>query len=84
MTPLARILTVQPERDFKLLLGFADGSQRRFDAKPLLGRGIFTQLADWSEFSKVRVQGGTVCWHDEIDLCPTMLFEQSVELVATA
>jgi Protein of unknown function (DUF2442) len=83
MEQIARILTVKPERDFKLLLGFADGSQRRFDASHLLGRGVFAELADWREFSKVRVEGSTVCWADEIDLCPTMLFEQSVEVYAT-
>jgi hypothetical protein len=78
MQTIACVLTVQAEPGFILLLGFANGSTRRFNMQPLLGRGVFADLADWSNFSKVQVTNGTVCWPNEIDLCPNTLYEQSV------
>jgi hypothetical protein len=83
MQTIARVLTVQAEPGFTLLLGFADGSARSFNMQHLLGRGVFASLSEWSNFSNVKVANGTVCWPDDIDLCPNTLYEQS-ELVSSA
>jgi Protein of unknown function (DUF2442) len=83
MQEIARVLTAQAESGFTLLLGFSDGSTRRFNMQPLLGRGVFAQLSDESIFAKVQVANGTICWPNELDLCPNTLYEQSVLISTT-
>jgi len=73
-----RVLSVEPQPDWMLLLRFSNGESRRFDAKPLLEYPAFRALRDEKFFCGVRVSYGTICWSGDIDYCPDTLYAQSV------
>ena len=73
-----RIKSVQPEADYTLRLTFTNGEVRRFDVKPCLRHGIFRELRDIAQFNSVLPVLGSIQWENGADLCPDMLYEQSV------
>lgn len=74
---MKRVTTAVANDDFTLDLEFGDGIVRRFDAKPYLNKGIFTQLKELEYFKKVTVAYGTVHWRNEQDFAPETLFIES-------
>ncbi len=76
------VLTAKPLPDHMLKLRYADGSQRLFDMKPLLGMKPWQRLQSVALFNQVRVAYGTVVWHGEIDIAPETLWLDSVEIEA--
>jgi hypothetical protein len=60
-----------------LLLTFANGEQAVFDCRPLLEFGVFRELQEEAYFRQVRVEGGTVVWPHEQDICPDTLYVES-------
>jgi hypothetical protein len=79
-----RISAVQAAPDFCLLLTFATGEARKFDARPLLTQGQFTRLQDPELFRQVRVVSGVLEWPGGLDLCADMLFDNSVPVRSSA
>ena|SRR5438045_1055064 len=73
-----RVTAVEPQADYTLRLTFANGAVRVFDVKPYLHIGIFRELRDLAVFNSVRPFLGSIQWKNEADLCPDMLYEQSV------
>jgi hypothetical protein len=73
-----RVTAVEPQADYTLQLTFANGEVRVFDVKPYLATGIFRELRDPSAFNSVRPFLGSIQWKNEADLCPDMLYEQSL------
>ena len=73
-----RVKAVEPRADYRLRLTFTNGEVRVFDMQPYLGTGIFRQLRDRAVFNSVRPVLGSIQWSNEADLCPDMLYEQSV------
>jgi len=71
------IATVQPLENYELLLTFANGEQRIFDAKPYLDRGVFKRLRERGTFLGARVVAGSVEWPGEIDLSYDTLYLES-------
>ena len=71
------ITAVQPLENYELLLTFANGEQRVFDAKPYLDKGVFKRLRDHSAFLGARVVAGSVEWPGEIDLSYDTLYLES-------
>lgn len=69
---------VIPQKDFTLLITFADNSMRLFDMKPLLDKPVFKPLNNIGFFMLAKVQYGTVVWNDDIDIAPEHLYECSV------
>jgi hypothetical protein len=61
----------------RLILCFASGEQRVFDATPLLSFGRFRELAVPEVFKKVRIAYDTVEWENGLDLDPEYLYERS-------
>lgn len=49
-----------------------------FDVKPYLGKGLFAQLQDETLFHSVHVSFDTVAWSNGVDLCPELLYNESV------
>lgn len=68
---------VQPKDDYTLLLTFADGTKRIYDARPLLEKAIYSQLKNLAFFLRAKVECGTVVWNDDIDIAPEHLYECS-------
>ncbi len=69
---------VQPKADYTLLLTFASGEKRLYNARPLLEKPIFADLKDKNFFLRARVDGDTVIWNDDVDIAPEHLYEVSV------
>ena len=77
-TPAWIVREVVPREDYTLLLTFADGSKRVYDAAPLLHKPVFTELKHLPFFLKAQVSGDTVIWNDDVDIAPEHLYECSV------
>lgn len=68
---------VLPLENYELLLTFANGEQRIFDAKPYLDKGVFKRLRECGKFLGARVVAGSVEWPGEIDLSYDTLYLES-------
>ena len=72
-----KVVAAKANDDFSLDLQFDDGSVRRFNIKPYLEYGIFTDLKDKDYFKKVTVAYGTIQWPNEQDISPETLYLES-------
>ena len=50
-TPVWVVKEVQPRKDYTLLITFADGAKKVYDARPLLDKAIYAQLNSLNFFS---------------------------------
>lgn len=75
-----RVAAVVPTHDYKLEIEFASGELGVYDCTPLLDFGVFQELRDVRYFQQARVEGGTVVWPNEQDICPDTLYEDSRKL----
>lgn len=82
MTPMnPRVTHVIPQPGHQLELTFANGEVKRFDMRPYLGTGIFSELKDEDLFMTARASLGTVVWGNGADLCPDTLYLGAEALV---
>ena len=77
---MKKVVSVKANKDFSLDLKFNDGSARRFDVKPYLDLGVFTELKDFDYFRQVKIAFGTVQWPHEQDISPETLYIESVSI----
>ena len=75
-----KVIAVNANPNFSLDVKFSDGSLKRFDVKPYLDRGIFTELKNLDYFKQARVEFGTVQWPNEQDIAPETLYIDGVNL----
>lgn len=76
-TPAWVVKDVQPNADYTLLLTFADGVRRVYDARPLLEKPIYAQLKSLPFFLSAKAECGTVVWSDDVDIAPEHLYDHS-------
>ena len=76
-TPVWVVKEVQPREDYTLLLTFADGTEKLYNARPLLEKAVYAQLKNLSFFLDAKAECGTVVWNDDIDIAPEHLYECS-------
>ena len=79
---MRKVVSASANKDFTLDLQFDDGSFRRFDVKPYLNKGIFTELMDLTYFKNFKIAFGTVQWANEQDFAPETLYLESDVLEA--
>ena len=79
-TPVWVVTNVQPQKDYTLILTFASGEKKLFDARPLLAKAIYKPLNNLSFFLTAKADCGSVAWIDEIDIAPEYLYECSLPL----
>jgi hypothetical protein len=72
-----RVRDVVPTDDHKLEITFTNGEVGVFDCAHLLDFGVFREFQDIRYFRLARVEGGTVVWPHEQDICPDTLYEDS-------
>lgn len=75
-----RVVEAKANEDFSLDLQFDDGSIKRFDMKPYLSLGIFSELQDMGYFKQVSIAYGTVQWPNEQDISPDTLYVDGVDI----
>jgi hypothetical protein len=72
-----RVKELRPSSGYRLRLTFTNGEKRTYDCRHLLDFGVFRELADEAYFRQARVEGGTVVWPHEQDICPDTLYLDS-------
>lgn len=80
-TPVWVVRDVVPHQDYTLLLTFARGEKRLFNASELLEEDLYAPLKELSFFMNVKVDGDSVAWDERIDIAPEYLYEKSVPCV---
>ena len=73
------VIHVEPRENFWLYLEFDNGEKKLFDVKPYIKGDFYGQLADERYFRMVKVNGFSVEWPKEQDLCPDELYEFSIK-----
>jgi hypothetical protein len=76
-----RVKGVVARDDYTLEIEFVNGEIGVYDCRPILGFGVFQELRDIDYFRQAQVEGGTVVWPHEQDICPDTLYEDSKKLV---
>jgi hypothetical protein len=71
------IKQVSATDDYQLDLTFENKECRRFDVKPLLTIGKFSELQDITLFKTVKISFDTVEWSNGLDLDPEYLHDRS-------
>ena len=69
---------VKPLDDYRLLITFQNDERKVFDVKPLLDMPMYQPLRNKGFFSLVKADGMCVFWNDDIDICPDMVYEDSI------
>jgi len=75
-----RVKAVVARDDYTLEITFTNDEVGTFDCTDLLSFGVFKEFQDIDYFKQVRVEGGTVVWPHEQDICPDTLYEDSRKL----
>lgn len=75
------VIDVKAQKDYTLLITFADGKKGIYDARPLLDKPINEALRNLSFFLTARAEYGTVVWNDEVDIAPEHLYESCKDAV---
>jgi hypothetical protein len=75
-----RVVSVEPMKNFQLLVEFTNGERRSFDARQLFGYPAFERLKNEEFFKLAKVAYGTVTWPEGIDYCPDTLYIESTHL----
>ena len=76
-----RIEKVVAKENYTLLVFFTNGEKGMYDVKPLFVLPIFQSLKEPDIFNQVYVGNGhTVCWSEDIDICPDTIYLDSVKL----
>ncbi len=76
---LYRIKRAKYLEGYKVELIFNEGSKRIVDLELMLkkSKGIVRELLNIDLFKKVSCDGHTICWPNEVDFCPNVLFKMS-------
>jgi len=74
--------SVKPLPEYRLLIAFENSEQRVFDVKPFLDLGLFRELRDVAMFNTVYVSFDAVAWGNGVDLCPDVLYRDSLPVEA--
>lgn len=77
-TPVWVVKEVIPKKDYTLHITFADGSEKVYNARPLLDKPVYVKLRSTAFFLKAKACCGSVVWNDDIDIAPEHLYECSV------
>jgi len=75
-----RVKEVEADQDYTLLITFNNGEQKRFDVKPYLDKGIFSELKEPAIFYSVKPFMGSIEWSNGADLCPDMVYLDSISI----
>lgn len=71
------VKAVTAREDYTLLITFASGEKRIYNARPLLEQPVYSSLKNLEIFMSAKADGDTVIWNDDIDIAPEYLYEHS-------
>jgi hypothetical protein len=69
-------------KDYKIKLLFSDGVTKIVDFEPILNseRKLLAPLLDLKYFKKFYVDEITICWPNELDFAPEVLYKIGIEV----
>ena len=72
--------------EYKLKLGFSDGSLKIVDLEPRLTKGLYLPLRDVEYFRTFRLdeEAGTIVWDNGADVAPETLYSIGVDVTDVA
>lgn len=72
-----RVKKAEYVKDYKIKMVFSDGAIKVVDFKPFLkdAKNLFIPLIDIEYFKRFSVDDTTICWPNEVDFCPDVLYE---------
>ena len=76
-----RVTKVEPLKEYKLKLFFANNKVKILDTKPYHDKGSFKELKNNIIFNQVKVFMGSITWPNGQDFCPDTLYEESIKLI---
>ena len=75
MKVLHRVITAEPVDDKRVRVSFENGVQGLFDCSSYMTDRYWDSLNNPSIFRQVRVECGTLCWPNDIDIDPEEVWE---------
>ena len=79
-TPAWVVKKAIPRDDHTIVLVFADGQKKLYDARSILEKEMYRPLRSIPFFLTGRVEYDTVVWSEEIDIAPESLYEDSTAM----
>jgi hypothetical protein len=67
----------KPLKNYEILITFENNEEKIFDLKPYLETGLFAELKNENLFKTVRVVFDSLEWHNGVDICPEVLYNNS-------
>ena len=83
MNVLHQVMTAMPVDDRRIRVSFENGVEGLFDCSPYMADGYWQGLSDPAFFRQVRVDCGTLCWPNDIDIDPEEVWEDCEKLTTT-
>ena len=75
MNVLHQVVSATPLDDRRIRVLFENGAGGVFDCAPYMKDSYWASLANPYFFSQVRVECGTLCWPNDIDIDPEEVWE---------
>lgn len=77
-----RVKQAEYVKDYKIKILFSDGITKIVDFKPFLKstRKLIIPLIDLEYFKSFFVDEITICWPNDLDFCPEVLYEAGQEI----
>jgi hypothetical protein len=68
-------IKVMPLNNYILHIEYEDGKIIDFDVKNLLSHPLFKPLKEKTLFETVRINGSSICWDNDIDICADSIYK---------
>ena len=75
MSVLHQVITAVPVDERRIRVSFENGVDGVFDCSPYMSDRYWASLNNPSFFRQVRVDCGTLCWPNDIDIDPEEVWE---------
>ena len=72
-----QLKTVEPLKDYKLVLRYSNGECRIYDVSGLFNNSLNNALKSRTVFETVRIVGCGIEWSNGVDVCPDELYNNS-------
>ena len=79
MKVLHQVMTVDVVDDVRVRVSFENGVVGVFDCSEYMRDPYWAALRNPSYFRRVKVECGTLCWPNDIDIAPEDIWEDSVK-----
>ena len=75
-----KALEVTPLKNYELKIMFDNGEIKIFDVNPYLEFIQFKNLKDEKLFNTVKIDGLSIKWDNDADICPDELYNNSISI----